>query len=65
MILSLFLLQTGAANLLLGFMPESIGLLIFGVVLVGSTVFIRRVLSNFEEVGEADDKLKEAMKKLK
>ncbi|HNQ15175.1 MAG TPA: hypothetical protein PKM58_06405 [Pyrinomonadaceae bacterium] len=38
-----FLLQTNP-NLILGFVPESIGLLIFGVTLIGVTVGLRWAL---------------------
>ena len=39
------LLDAMNGNLLLGFMPESLGLLIFGVMLIFSAVGLRRILS--------------------
>jgi hypothetical protein len=49
MISHIFLLQTTKQNLLLGFMPESLGVLIFGVVLVVLAVGMRRILKYIEK----------------
>jgi hypothetical protein len=49
MILHIFLLQTTKQNLLLGFMPESLGVLIFGVILVVLAVSLRRILKHIEK----------------
>ena len=43
------LLETASGNLLLGFMPESLGLLVFGVALVVFAVGLRRVLDKNDE----------------
>ena len=50
----IFLLQTAAAgkNLLLGFMPEPIGLLIFGAALIAFPVGLRRIFNRSEEANE-------------
>ncbi len=45
-----FILQTNP-NLILGFIPESIGLLIFGIILIGVTVGLRWALRK----GEAEE----------
>jgi uncharacterized membrane protein YidH (DUF202 family) len=50
---TIFLLEMANQNLLLGFIPESLGLLLFGVGLVGLTVGLRRVL-NRVEAGKAE-----------
>ena len=47
--MSAILLDTVNSNLLLGFMPESLGLLIFGVSLIFFAVGLRRVLSKNDE----------------
>ncbi|MET0752502.1 MAG: hypothetical protein ABWZ66_03985 [Pyrinomonadaceae bacterium] len=39
-------------NLLLGFVPESIGLLLFGIGLVVLTVILRRIFSRIEDGNE-------------
>ena len=36
-------------NLILGFMPESLGLLIFGVAMISFAVGLRRILSRNDE----------------
>ncbi len=41
--MSTILFDTASGNLLLGFIPESLGLLIFGVALVVFAVCLRRV----------------------
>ncbi len=56
MFLNLILLQAAKGNLILGVMPESLGLLVFGVILVGSTIVVRRVLSEAEEALESEQK---------
>ncbi len=43
-----YLLQTANQNLLLGFVPESLGLLIFGVGLIGVTVALRWIFGKSE-----------------
>lgn len=43
------LLDTTNTNLLLGFMPESFGLLVFGAALVASAAGLRRVFKLIEE----------------
>lgn len=65
MILNLILLQAEGANLLLGFMPESIGLLMFGVILIGSTVLMRRLFREREDAGENIEDSKNAILKFK
>lgn len=48
----MILLQTANQNLLLGFMPESLGLLIFGIGLIGLTIGLRWILKRGEESAE-------------
>lgn len=43
--MSVVLLDAMNGNLLLGFMPESFGLLVFGVALIFFAVILRRILS--------------------
>lgn len=45
----MILLQMTNQNLLLGFMPESLGLLIFGIGLIGLTIGLRWILKQVEE----------------
>lgn len=45
-------LDVNNQNLLLGFVPESIGLLLFGVGLIVLTVILRRILSRVEGKNE-------------
>lgn len=45
----IFLLEAVNKNLLLGFMPESIGLLLFGIALIVSAVGLRRFFSRSED----------------
>lgn len=52
MIAAIFLLETARKNLLLGFMPEPLGLLIFGAVLVALPVGLRRVFNRSEQETE-------------
>ena len=47
--MSAILLEALNGNLLLGFMPESLGLLIFGVALIFFAVGLRRILSRNDE----------------
>lgn len=49
-----FILQTNP-NLILGFVPESLGLLIFGIILIGVTVGLRWALKKGE--GNAETKV--------
>lgn len=46
------LLDAANKNLLLGFVPESLGLLVFGAALVASAVGLRRVFKLIEEKAE-------------
>lgn len=41
-------LQVSNQNLLLGFVPESLGLLLFGIGLIVFTVIFRRIFSRIE-----------------
>ena len=43
------LFEAANANLFLGFMPESLGLLLFGVVLIVCAVGLRRILNHSEK----------------
>jgi membrane protein implicated in regulation of membrane protease activity len=57
--MSAILLDAMNGNLLLGFMPESLGLLIFGIALIFFAVVLRRVLSRNDErqaVGKFEQK---------
>ena len=45
-------------NLLLGFMPESLGLLLFGIGLIALTVILRKILSRFESVEDETHEVK-------
>lgn len=45
----IYLMQTTNQNLILGFVPESVGILIFGIALVGLTVALRWVFKKGEE----------------
>ncbi len=47
--MSVILLDAASGNLLLGFMPESLGLLIFGFALVVFAVGMRRILDRKDE----------------
>ena len=58
----LFLLETN--NLLLGFVPESIGLLLFGMALVAITVFLRWFLNENENEEIAEDKFEKIASKV-
>lgn len=49
-----YLLQTATQNLILGFVPESLGLLIFGIGLIGVTVALRWLLRKSEAQSEAE-----------
>lgn len=58
-----YLLQTANQNLLLGFVPESLGLLIFGVGLIGVTVALRWLFGKGEARSEGEvEKKTEAAK---
>ncbi len=46
------LFQTANKNLLLGFVPESLGLLLFGVSLIVCAVGLRRIFNRIEETNE-------------
>lgn len=48
MLQTIFLLQAVNQNLLLGIVPESLGLLIFGVGLIGLTFGLRWILNRVE-----------------
>lgn len=48
----IFLFEAANKNLLLGFMPESIGLLIFGIILITFAVSLRRFFNRREEKGD-------------
>lgn len=50
------LLDTANKNLLLGFLPESLGLLAFGAALVASAVGLRRVFKLIEEKSEKTER---------
>jgi hypothetical protein len=50
-----FLFDVTNRNLLLGFMPESLGLLIFGIGLILLTIGLRRILKREEK--NADSKI--------
>ena len=52
MILSEILVQAANANLLLGFIPESLGLLIFGIILIVSTIVLRSLFKRWEIEGD-------------
>lgn len=51
MFVIMFLLETtvGGRNLLLGFMPEPVGLLIFGAILTASSIGLRRIFDREKE----------------
>jgi hypothetical protein len=55
MILQLFIFQAAKQNLLFGFIPESLGTLLFGVGLVLLAVGLRWIFKNIEK--SANDKL--------
>jgi len=46
------LLDAASKNLLLGFVPESLGLLVFGGVLIVSAIGLRRVFKLIEDKDE-------------
>lgn len=54
MLAVIFLLETAQKNLLLGFMPEPLGLLVFGVALVALPVGLRRIFNRRDERDEKD-----------
>jgi hypothetical protein len=45
MLAILFFIDLSNGNLILGVLPESLALLLFGIALVGSTLVLRRVLT--------------------
>jgi len=47
--MSTILFDSAGGNLLLGFIPESLGLLIFGVALVVFALCLRRILNRNDE----------------
>lgn len=49
MLTTILSIETINANLLLGFMPESLGLLIFGAVLITSAVGLRLIFNQNEK----------------
>lgn len=49
-----FLFEALNRNLLLGFMPEPIGLLVFGVALIGFAVGLRRIFTRNDEANEKE-----------
>ncbi len=49
--LTLLLLQTANQNSILGYVPESVGLLLFGVGLIGVTIALRWLFKKGEGVG--------------
>ncbi len=51
MFATIFLFET-AKNLLLGFMPEPLGLLIFGVAMIAFPVSLRRIFNRSEAAKE-------------
>jgi hypothetical protein len=59
----MILLEITNQNLLLGFMPESLGLLIFGIGLIGLTVGLRWMLKHGEE--NADREIEGTVKRAK
>lgn len=58
MILQIFLLQTAKQNLILGLIPESFGVLLFGIGLIGLTIALRRVFKYVERRGEIEEQHK-------
>lgn len=52
----LFLIDFSNGNMILGFVPESLALMLFGVGLIGSTLVMRRVFKRHdrEEITETD-----------
>jgi hypothetical protein len=48
MFLTVFLIEISNANLLFGFMPESVAVMLSGFCLVGVTVVLRRVLKRHD-----------------
>lgn len=58
----MFLLEITNQNLLLGGMPESLGLLIFGIGLISLTIGLRWILKhsedNAKEIGKIAKKIK-------
>lgn len=56
------LLDVTSKNLLLGFMPESLGLLLFGVGLIGFAVGARKVFNRGEESKRLSAKAKERIR---
>ena len=51
-------LEVTNQNLLLGFVPESLGLLLFGIGLIALTVILRKILSRFESVKDEKREVK-------
>jgi len=49
------LFQTASKNLLLGFIPESLGLLIFGAGLILFTVSLRWIFNRREDLGNSEN----------
>ncbi len=52
MLAVIFLFETAQKNLLLGFMPEPLGLLVFGCALIALPVGLRRVFKRGEDAKE-------------
>jgi hypothetical protein len=49
MLAVLFLIEVSNGNLILGFVPESLALLLFGVCLIGATLVLRRVFKRHDQ----------------
>ena len=49
-----FLFETLNKNLLLGFMPEPLGLLVFGVAMIAFPIALRRVFNRRDEENSED-----------
>ena len=52
------LFQTANKNLLLGFVPESLGLMLFGVGLIVCAVGLRRIFNRIEEADKEKNPVK-------
>ena len=44
----LFLIEVSSGNMILGFVPESLALMLFGICLIGATLVLRRLFKRHD-----------------
>ena len=55
MLIVLFLIEGSNVNMILGFVPESLALMLFGVGLIGATLVLRRVFKRHDREKMAEN----------